>query len=267
MSVIQAVVSRSSSLFLNSGLPISGARRSMGRRFLTWGSIENIDLSNKVSIAQLKQIACGNYPSGIHLPQDRLDSIERGERQLIQAKNVYGKDVGFGVNADQVVSSFVSDHETQMGLIGSHSVGIDSGKIIPQSKVYHMMLSRLVAMTFPGAYTAVSTNVVIFLHSLLEHQIIPIVPERETVSASGDLGPQAKLFDILWKGQGDAFYQGRVWPVQEIYNKLDITPPNLKGIDGLVLINGVGRATAEVVETVIKIENYQRKFQIVLGWY
>jgi histidine ammonia-lyase len=81
------------------------------------------------------------------------------------------------------------------------------------------------------------------LVTLLNKEIYPVVPEKGSVGASGDLAPLAHLSLVLL-GMGEAFYKGKKMSGKEALSKCGLKPIRLEAAEGLALVNGTQTMTA-----------------------
>jgi histidine ammonia-lyase len=152
--------------------------------------------------------------------------------QQLQKQIIYGVNTGFGPMAshilgkDQIV-------ELQSNLIRSHAVGM--GDKVEDRFVLAAMVVRI--NTLIRGYSGVSPELINQLKTLINHRIIPIVPEHGAVGTSGDLVQLAHIALCLI-GEGEAVYNGIRKPVKVIFKELGIQPLKLKPKEGLALING-----------------------------
>ena len=184
----------------------------------------------------------------------------------------YGKGRGFGVNQSTEVTLSENNHQRNLF---KHSVGFnhkitaqESQRFYDEKTVRHMLLSRLIAMTFNTngeTFTGVSPDVVNFLKVVLEKNALPKVAKRHTLSASGDLGPNAAMARVLL-GYGEMKnpQTNKYEPAEKVIQQLDLKPLTLRNNDGLVLINGVV-TTANLVDVSMKIESYLKTNMMVLA--
>ena len=161
----------------------------------------------------------------------------RAARQLVDhiaqgSTPTYGINTGFGTLAE--VSIPRADlQKLQRNLILSHSAGI--GAPLSVGEVRALMLLR--ANVLAGGYSGIRESTLDLLVGLLERDVIPIVPEKGSVGASGDLAPLAHLALVLI-GEGEAFFQGRRMPGREALEKAGLQPVVLEAKEGLALVNG-----------------------------
>jgi histidine ammonia-lyase len=147
-------------------------------------------------------------------------------------KTVYGVTTGFGILADKKIS----EEETailQYKILQSHSVGV--GDPVPLDVARLMLITKIHALSQGYSGVQLSTIERILWH--LENDVIPVVPEKGSVGASGDLAPLAHLFLPLI-GLGEVFYEGKRYRTQKVLNKFNLKPVSLGPKEGLALING-----------------------------
>jgi len=111
----------------------------------------------------------------------------------------YGINTGFGTLAE--VSIPKTDlRKLQRNLILSHAAG--TGAPLPVPEVRALMLLR--ANVLAGGYSGIRETTLDLLVDMLQRDVIPVVPEKGSVGASGDLAPLAHLALVLI-GEGEAF--------------------------------------------------------------
>jgi histidine ammonia-lyase len=154
------------------------------------------------------------------------------EAALTAERPVYGVSTGFGPLSDVFVGS--ADRETlQRNLLRSHAIGIGD----PIGEVETRATTLLRANVLAKGYSGIRPEIVDLLCELLNRGIHPIIPERGSVGASGDLAPLAHLALVLI-GEGEARYRGERVPGAEALRRTGLAPITLKAKEGLALING-----------------------------
>ena len=145
---------------------------------------------------------------------------------------VYGINTGFGILANTRISE--EDTRTlQHKILQSHSVGV--GEPIPVEIAKIMLITKVHALARGYSGVQLETLERILWH--IEKDVIPVVPEKGSVGASGDLAPLSHLFLPLI-GLGEVFYDGKRYPTQDILQRLGVAPIQLGPKEGLALING-----------------------------
>ncbi|HEY0672993.1 MAG TPA: histidine ammonia-lyase [Longimicrobiales bacterium] len=145
---------------------------------------------------------------------------------------VYGITTGFGALAEVVIPPD-RIRELQYNLIRSHAAGV--GAPLPEAEVRAIALLR--ANVLALGHSGVRPDVIELLMALLNHGIHPVIPERGSVGASGDLAPLSHLALVLL-GEGEAFYHGQRMPGAEALRTAGLQPLVLEAKEGLALNNG-----------------------------
>lgn len=156
----------------------------------------------------------------------------------LQENPAYGFNRGFGHNVDLEVKAEQLE-KLQENLIISHSVGM--GDDAPSEIVRCTMLLR--AHSLSRGHSGVRPEVVEKILELLNHDIIPVVPELGSVGASGDLAPLSHIALALL-GRGRVCFRGQTVETAEAMAKAGIQPMKLEMKEGLALNNGVQFMTA-----------------------
>ncbi|MGB0054938.1 MAG: histidine ammonia-lyase [Terracidiphilus sp.] len=151
---------------------------------------------------------------------------------------VYGVNTGFGKLSEVRIPG---DHlsELQVNLLRSHACGL--GRPLSEAEVRGMLLLR--ANVLAKGFSGVRRTVIEMLTSLLNRGVHPVVPEKGSVGASGDLAPLAHLALVLI-GEGEASYLGERMSGSEALRRAELTPLRLEAKEGLALLNGTQAMTA-----------------------
>lgn len=161
----------------------------------------------------------------------------RASRALIDAvlregRIVYGVNTGFGKLSDVHISS--AQLETlQLNLVRSHCCGV--GTPLSEAETRAMLLLR--ANVLAHGNSGCREIVVDTLLAMLERGVHPVIPEKGSVGASGDLAPLAHLALVLI-GEGEAWHQSERLPGSEALRRAGIAPIGLAAKEGLALLNG-----------------------------
>jgi histidine ammonia-lyase len=145
---------------------------------------------------------------------------------------VYGINTGFG----PLCNTHIPEKDTctlQYNLLKSHSVGV--GKPIPTEIAKLMLITKAHALA--QGYSGISPATLDRIIWHIDNDIIPIVPEKGSVGASGDLAPLAHLFLPLI-GLGEVEEKGKVLPAAAMLKAHGLEPVILGPKEGLALING-----------------------------
>ncbi|MEO8348251.1 MAG: histidine ammonia-lyase [Acidobacteriota bacterium] len=160
------------------------------------------------------------------------------ERAVQRGDRVYGITTGFGRFADVAIPR---DRlvELQRNLIRSHSAGV--GEPLSDEAVRAMIVLRSNALA--AGRSGVRVGTVETLLAMLEADVLPIVPSKGSVGASGDLAPLAHLALGL-TGEGSVRHRGRVVAAGKALKSAGIEPVSLEAKEGLALVNGVQMSVA-----------------------
>jgi len=179
-----------------------------------------------VAIAkELVEIASGAH-AAIHASRQVVEEIVG--RQAV----IYGISTGFGKLADVRIPPDKLQR-LQLNLVRSHSCGV--GRPLSEAEVRAMMLLRANVLTL--GFSGIRLEVIQLLVEMLNCGVCPVVPEKGSVGASGDLAPLAHLALSL-VGEGEAFLHGDRMPSGTALQKVGLQPTHLQAKEGLALLNG-----------------------------
>jgi len=173
--------------------------------------------------------------------QARQRILEAGqlvEQWVKEGRVVYGITTGFGALSDVVISR-EETRQLQQNLLMSHAAGV--GPILDEETVRAVMTLR--AKEFARGNSGIRLKTVERLIELMNRGVYPVVPEKGSVGASGDLAPLAHLALVLI-GLGEAFYQGERLKGSESLKRCGLEPLDLEAGEGVALINGTQVMTA-----------------------
>ena len=149
-----------------------------------------------------------------------------------EGRTVYGVNTGFGKLSD--VSIDRSDLvQLQLNLVRSHSCGLGNPLSEAEARVMLLLRANVLAAGFSGARPFVIDTLI----AMLEKGVTPVIPEKGSVGASGDLAPLAHLA-LAAIGEGEVFYQGERMPAAGALERAGIAPLQLEVKEGLALLNG-----------------------------
>jgi histidine ammonia-lyase len=159
------------------------------------------------------------------------------DRAVQEGRIVYGLTTGFGALAEVVVPR-ERIRELQANLIRSHSAGV--GPPLSEAEARAIMVLR--ANVLALGHSGVRTEVVELLLELLNRGVYPLIPERGSVGASGDLAPLSHVA-LLLMGEGQAFIGSEMMPAQAALARVGVQPVVLEAKEGLALNNGTQAMT------------------------
>jgi histidine ammonia-lyase len=189
---------------------------------------------------------------------ERIEASSRHVQQMVEAgKTVYGITTGFGILAN----TRINEEETatlQYKILQSHSVGV--GDPVPDLIVRLMLVTKIHALSRGFSGVQLATIERLMWH--LENDVLPVVPEKGSVGASGDLAPLAHLCLPLI-GLGEVFYRGERKPSAEVLALLQKDPVRLGPKEGLALINGTQFILAFAINAVQRMHNCLQAADII----
>ncbi len=194
-----------------------------------------IDLNGKIlQLSQLVDIARRN--ASIRISPGSIARIQKArqlvDRWVAQGERIYGVTTGFGALSEVTISP--EDTKTlQKNILFSHAAGM--GRNLDADVVRAMMALRV--NDFCRGNSGLRLKTIETLVQLLNTGIIPVVPEKGSVGASGDLVPMAHLSLVLI-GEGEAIVDGIKMPGNKALEKRKIQSLELEAGEGLALING-----------------------------
>ncbi|MEX1099976.1 MAG: aromatic amino acid ammonia-lyase, partial [Bacteriovoracaceae bacterium] len=165
--------------------------------------------------------------------KDKILASRKYVDDIVKKGNpVYGINTGFGALSDK----FIEDNELetlQYNLVRSHCTGVGE----PFSRLVTRAIMLLRANCLASGFSGVSLSCIDLLLEFINKDITPVVPQKGSVGASGDLAPLSHIALCLI-GEGDASFQGKTVRSQFAIDQIGKKPAKLKAKDGLALING-----------------------------
>jgi len=188
----------------------------------------------QISLVQLAAVALGGEAVHISpLARPRILASRKLIEQIVgRDEVVYGVNTGFGKLSDARIPHSEL-RQLQLNLVRSHACGI--GNPLSGEEVRAMMLLRanVLALGFSG----IRYEVIELLCEMLNRRVHPVVPEKGSVGASGDLAPLAHLaLSVI--GEGESFFEGQRMPSVEALGRAQLKPVQLEVKEGLALLNG-----------------------------
>jgi len=160
------------------------------------------------------------------------------ERIVAEERVVYGVNTGFGKLSDYSIPR-AELRELQLNLVRSHACGVGPALSLAETRAMMLLRANVLALGYSGARLVVVETLI----EMLERGVIPLVPEKGSVGASGDLAPLAHLA-LTCIGEGEAFYEGEQMASAEALRRAGIAPLTLEAKEGLALLNGTQALTA-----------------------
>jgi histidine ammonia-lyase len=205
-----------------------------------------------LSLADLRRI----YRDEVHVAIDdasvlpRLAAAQDIVRRAADGEAaVYGINTGFGKLAQTRIPH---DRlaELQRNLVLSHSAGVGA----PLAPGIVRLVLVIKAVGLMRGYSGVRPDIVRALVALANAGVLPVIPSKGSVGASGDLAPLAHLARILL-GEGDVAIGSDVLPAAEGLRRAGIAPLALGPKEGLALLNGTQVSTALALGALFETES------------
>ncbi|MEX1828806.1 histidine ammonia-lyase [Luteibacter sp. CQ10] len=211
------------------------------------------------SLTRAQVAAIARQGASIRLDETQLLKVKRAADFLAEkvggGEPIYGVTTGFGSNADKLLGAHrVRDElpggnpepregtlleELQHNLIITHAVCV--GKPFAVDVVRAMLAIRV--NTLMRGHSGIRVETLRALAELLNRGVIPVIPEKGSVGASGDLAPLSHLAIVLLGG-GEAFYQGERLKGADALARAGLAPVRLSFKEGLALNNGTTQMLA-----------------------
>jgi len=197
------------------------------------GSLVLID-GDTLRLEEILQVA--REEATIELAPSALERVERSRALVEQVaagdEPAYGINTGFGTLAEVRIDR-KDLRALQRNLLLSHAAGVGPPLPIPEARALLLLRINVLAKGFSGIRVPTLSLAV----EMLNRGVVPVVPERGSVGASGDLAPLAHL-SLALIGEGEAFYRGRRVRARQALAEAGLAPVVLEAKEGLALVNG-----------------------------
>lgn len=171
--------------------------------------------------------------------RERVKRCRQALEELVKKKKVvYGVTTGVGA-LGRIIIPPEDIKKLQSNVIRSHSAGV--GKPIAKDVTRALMLLR--ANTLAKGHSGIKLKTLETLVQMINKGVHPVIPEKGSVGASGDLAPLSHMTLVIM-GEGEAEYKGKVMSGKEALEKAGIRPVELDSKEGLALNNGTQLMTA-----------------------
>ena len=214
---------------------------------------------SNLTLDELRRVAFDR--ESVKLSSEAIEKVKASRRVIDDIlsgdKVVYGVNTGFG-NFRDVVIPPKELYQLQLNLVRSHAAGV--GEPMPESVVRSVMLLRANAVA--SGYSGIHPETLDSLLKLLNAGVHPVLPEKGSVGASGDLAPLAHLALVLI-GEGEAFYNGQKVSGERALKDAGLSPVRLHPKDGLALINGTQVMSALLAQALLEGRTLIRSADVI----
>jgi histidine ammonia-lyase len=193
-----------------------------------------------LTLAEIEAVALAGCPVTVAPAALARMALSRAlvEEILAAGQTVYGVNTGFGKLSDVRIPPDKLA-QLQTNLVRSHAGGVGQPLSEGESRAMLLLRANVLAKGFSGC----RTELVELLVALLNAGVHPVIPEKGSVGASGDLAPLAHLA-LVAIGEGEAFYKGERMAGGEALRRAGLVPIALAAKEGLALLNGTQAMTA-----------------------
>lgn len=211
-----------------------------------------------LTLEQLRDVAQRQRPVGltpealarVQKARDLVDRIAAGDEPA------YGINTGFGTLAEVRIDK-KDLRELQRNLIVSHAAGVGAPLSIPEARSLLLLRCNVLSKGYSGVRPATLQLGL----EMLNRGLTPVVPERGSVGASGDLAPLAHLA-LVFIGEGEAWFDGERLPGHVALGKAGLAPVVLEAKEGLTLVNGTQAMCAVGVPALLRAEELGELFDL-----
>ena len=188
----------------------------------------------RLSLAQIAAVASAHEEVRL-----AASARQRGEqsRRIVEeivreGRTVYGVNTGFGRLSDVRIEPDEL-RALQLNLVRSHACGLGTPLPIPEARAMLLLRANVLALGYSGCRPLLIDTLI----AMLNHGVTPVIPEKGSVGASGDLAPLAHLA-LTVIGEGEAFFEGERIAGAEALKRAAIEPCRLEAKEGIALLNG-----------------------------
>lgn len=187
-----------------------------------------------LSLEEIREVAGGRVQ--VELAPEALARVERSralvDRVAAGEAPAYGINTGFGTLAEVRIDR-KDLRALQRNLLLSHAAGVGQPLPLTEARALLLLRCNVLAKGFSG----IRPRTLQLALDMLNREVVPVVPERGSVGASGDLAPLAHLALVLI-GEGQAFHRGERMAGGEALKRAGLAPVVLEAKEGLALVNG-----------------------------
>ena len=203
-----------------------------------------------LQLDDLRYLMHGGY--NLVLDSECIDKIAASryflEHEINKGNKIYGVNTGFGLLANKTIEK-EDLTKLQHNLIVSHATGV--GQYLIPEIVRIILILKINCLSM--GYSGVRLGTILELIDLYNQDIIPCIPEKGSVGASGDLAPLAHLVSPLI-GYGNVYYQSQMINAEEWLKMTNKNIYKFEAKEGLALLNGTQVTTALAIYSVLQLD-------------
>ena len=188
----------------------------------------------RLSLARIAAAASGQ--ESVSLSNSARQRVEKSrlivEKIVAEGRTVYGVNTGFGRLSDMRIDS-AELRELQLNLVRSHACGLGPPLSIAEARAMLLLRANVLALGYSGCRAVLIEKLI----EMLDRGVTPVIPEKGSVGASGDLAPLAHLARTVI-GEGEAFFDGQRLASAAALERAQIEPLQLEVKEGIALLNG-----------------------------
>jgi histidine ammonia-lyase len=218
----------------------------------------------RVHHRDVARVARGELPVGLTELASWHERMNRS-RQAVETRArsgepFYGVNTGFGAS---VVNSVAVEHGASLAtnLFRFHGCGV--GPLLSAAESRAILVTRLAQLAV--GWSGIRVETLRAMVRLLQHDIIPCIPELGSVGASGDLTPMSYVAAAL-SGEREVWFRGAVCPSAEALAAVGLAPITLAHKETLSIMNGTSVMTALVSQALARAEAFTRAHAMVTAW-
>jgi histidine ammonia-lyase len=188
----------------------------------------------RLSLARIAAVASAQ--ESVSLSTSARQRVEKSrlivEKIVAEGRTVYGVNTGFGRLSDVRIDS-TELRALQLNLVRSHACGLGQPLSIAEARAMLLLRANVLALGYSGCRAVLIEKLI----EMLERGVTPVIPEKGSVGASGDLAPLAHLAQPVI-GEGEVFFDGQRMASAEAFARAQIEPLELEVKEGIALLNG-----------------------------
>ncbi len=213
---------------------------------------------SSLTLAQIRDV--GFSGAKVELAAHAIGRVDQSralvEKMAESDAPTYGINTGFGTLSEIRIDK-KDLRELQRNLILSHAAGVGTPLPVPEARALLLLRANVLAK----GYSGVRRSTLQLALDMLNRGVTPIVPERGSVGASGDLAPLAHLALVLI-GEGEATFEGQRMPGKAALEKAGLKPLILEAKEGLTLVNGTQAMCAVGVPALLRADELAELFDV-----